>query len=273
MAANEPGRRVEVLAGELRSMGSVCIAFSGGIDSTLLAKVAHDTLGDKMAAITILSRFVPQSEASEAAAWCASEGIRHETISVNELTIPHFSENPPDRCYHCKHALFSRMLTWSEEHGFAALAEGSNVDDEGDYRPGMRAIAELGVRSPLRDAGFSKRDIREAARSLGVPYWNKPSAACLASRIPYGETITAEKLAMVERAEEYLHDQGFSQLRVRMHGTKGSVARIEVPEHEIARLMERETREKVTHYLRGLGFAYVAVDTTGFRSGSMNEAL
>ena len=273
MPTNDVGRKIETLAAELRSMGSVCIAFSGGIDSTLLAKVAHDALGDRMAAVTILSRFVPQRETSQAAAWCASEGIRHETIAVDELTIPNFRENPPDRCYHCKRALFSRMLAWSREQGFAALAEGSNVDDEGDYRPGLRAIAELGVASPLRSTGFSKRDIREAARSLGIPYWDKPSAACLASRIPYGEAVTAEKLSMVERAEECLHREGFSQLRVRMHGSKGSVARIEVPETDIARLMERETRRKVTRCLRDLGFAYVAVDTTGFRSGSLNEAL
>lgn len=270
---NETGRKVETLAAELRSMGSACIAFSGGIDSTLLAKVAHDTLGDQMAAITILSRFVPQREVSEAAAWCAAEGIRHKTLSVDELTIPHFCENPPDRCYHCKHALFARMLTWSKEQGYAALVEGSNIDDEGDYRPGMRAIAELGIRSPLRSAGFSKQDIREAARGLGIPYWNKPSAACLASRIPYGEAITPEKLAMVERAEEFLHREGFTQLRVRMHGSKGPVARLEVPEKDIARLMDYETRVKFTQYLRGLGFAYVTVDTTGFRSGSMNEVL
>ena len=270
---NETGRKVETLTAELRSMVSVCIAFSGGIDSTLLAKVAHDTLGDQMAAVTILSRFVPQREVSEAAAWCAAEGIRHKTISVDELTIPHFCENPPDRCYHCKHALFARMLDWSREQGYAALVEGSNLDDEGDYRPGMRAIAELGIRSPLRSAGFTKHDIREAARGLGIPYWDKPPAACLASRIPYGEAITAEKLAMVERAEEYLHHEGFTQLRVRMHGSKGTVARVEVPEKDIARLMEHETRVKFTRYFRELGFAYVAVDTTGFRSGSMNEAL
>ena len=273
MAMNETDPKVKALADELRSMGSACIAFSGGIDSTLLAKVAHDTLGDRMAAITILSRFVPQREASEATAWCADEGILHETISVDELDIPHFCENPPDRCYHCKHALFARMLAWSKERGYAALAEGSNLDDEGDYRPGMRAIAELGVRSPLRSAGFTKHDIRTAARNLNIPYWNKPSAACLASRIPYGEAISAEKLAMVEQAEEYLHREGFAQLRVRMHGSKGSVARVEVPENDIARLMEHETRVKFTKYLRGLGFAYVAVDTTGFRSGSLNEAL
>lgn len=273
MLTNDVEHKVEALANELRSMGSVCVAFSGGIDSTLLAKVSHDTLGDRMAAVTVSSRFVPQREVSQALAWCVSEGIRHETISVDELVIPHFRENPPDRCYHCKHALFGRMLAWSEAQGFAALTEGSNLDDEGDYRPGMRAIAELGVRSPLRSTGFTKRDIREAARTLGISYWDKPSAACLASRIPYGEDITAEKLAMVEQAEEFLRDEGFSQLRVRMHGSKGTVARIEVPEQEIARLMERETRVKVTQRLLDLGFAYVAVDTVGFRSGSMNEAL
>ncbi len=273
MLTSDTKSKVENLACELRSMGTVCIAFSGGIDSTLLAKVAHDTLDDQMATVTIRSRFVPNREVAEAAAWCGSEGIRHEMISIDELDIPHFRENPSDRCYHCKHALFSRMLAWSREHGFAALVEGSNADDEGDYRPGLRAIAELGVASPLRNAGFTKQDIREAARELGIPYWNKPSAACLASRIPYGEVITAEKLEMVERAEEFLHDEGFVQLRVRMHGSKGSVARIEVPEEDIARLTEHETRVKVTRHLRGLGFAYVAVDTTGFRSGSMNEAL
>ena len=273
MVTNDVERKVEALASELRSMGSTCVAFSGGIDSTLLAKVAHDTLGDQMAAVTIRSRFVPRREVSEAEAWCESEHIRHESILIDEAAIPRFRENPKDRCYHCKRELFSRMLAWSEEMGFATLVEGSNVDDEGDYRPGMRAIAELGVRSPLKSVGFSKRDIREAARKLGVPYWDKPSAACLASRIPYGEEITAEKLEMVELAEECLHDEGFAQLRVRMHGSRGPVARIEVPEEEIARLMERETRLKVTRRLRSLGFVYVAVDTAGFRSGSMNETL
>ena len=265
--------KYDQLKAVMKVLGSVAIAFSGGVDSTLLAKVAHDELGEYMVAVTAQLRAVPKAEFQSATTWCAEQGIRHVLVPYDELTIPGYAQNPPDRCYICKRAVFRHILRVAQEQGIQHVADGSNLDDDGDYRPGMRALAELGIQSPLKECGFTKADVRALSRELGLPTWNMPSAACLASRFAYGETITENKLLRVEQAEQYLHDLGFGQLRVRIHGEQGTLARIEVPCEDLAQLASSEVRAQVTSRLRELGFAYVCLDLDGFRSGAMNETL
>ena len=262
--------KLERLREQLREIGSAAVAFSSGVDSTFLLRVAHEVLGDRVIAVTARSRSFPKRELDEAAAFCRSEGVRHEILDSEELGIPGFVANPPDRCYHCKKALFGKLIAFAQMNGLAAVLEGSNVDDDGDYRPGLRAIRELGVRSPLHDAGLTKAEIRALSREMGLPTSDKPSFACLASRFPYGERITAAALERVERAEQWLLDAGLGlrQLRVRSHG---DLARIEVPPADIPRIAARA--EEIAAALKSFGFAYVALDLQGYRTGSMNETL
>ena len=263
--------KLYALRSALRDFGSAAVAFSAGVDSTFLLRVAHEALNDRVVAVTARSRSFPAREIDEAAAFCRAEGVRHVILDSEELDVPGFAENPPDRCYHCKKALFGKMLDFARENGLAAVLEGSNLDDDGDYRPGRRAIRELGVRSPLHDAGLTKAEIRALSREMGLATADKPSFACLASRFPYGERITAEGLARVGRAEEWLRGAfaGLAQLRVRCHG--GTVARIEVAPSDIPRLATRAA--DISSALRTMGFAYVSLDLQGYRTGSLNETL
>lgn len=261
--------KLQVLQEELRRLGSVVIAFSGGVDSTFLLQVAHLTLGEKALALTARSGVVPQRDLREAEAFCTKYGIRHLYFDFDELAVPGFAENPPDRCYICKKTLFSNFLRIAKEHG-AVLCEGSNMDDLGDYRPGLKALAELDVHSPLRVAQLSKAEIRLLSHELQLPTWDKPSFACLASRFVYGERITAEKLAAVDKAEQLLWELGFKQFRVRVHG---NLARIEVLPDELQRALAEPVRSTLHNKLQEYGFDYVTLDLLGYRTGSMNEIL
>jgi uncharacterized protein len=247
------------------------VAYSGGVDSTFLLKVALETLGrDKVLGLTVQHDTLTASDIQIAREVAEEHDFPHEIITYSELGIESFAQNPPERCYICKHALFGLILEEAERRGLQAVLEASNADDAGDYRPGMRATAELGVKTPLREAGLTKAEIRLLARGKGLPNWNRPSEACLATRFPYGETLTREKLARVAEAEDCLHELGLQQVRVRHHG---DVARIEVLPEDIHRLTDPSTREGLLERFSELGFKYVALDLRGYRTGSMNESL
>ena len=257
--------KLDDLKKNLRGLGKVAVAFSGGVDSTFLLKVAHEVLGEKVLALTAASNFVPRKELDATKNFCAAEKIRQIIFVADVLNIAGVKENPVDRCYLCKRALFENFLRLAEENKISAVIEGSNVDDASDYRPGMKALAELKIKSPLCSVGLSKAEIRALSREMNLPTWNKPSMACLASRFVYGETLTEKNLAMVEAAEDFLSSAGFNQLRVRVHG---KIARIEILPEDFAAVIN--LREKISARLKSLGFEYVTLDLQGYRVGSMN---
>ncbi|MGD8269169.1 MAG: ATP-dependent sacrificial sulfur transferase LarE [Desulfobacterales bacterium] len=255
----------------LQEMEQVLVAFSGGVDSTLLLKAAADVLGDRVLAVTALSATTPDHERRDAANFTRSMGVDHLEIASNELTLPAFIENPPDKCYICKKSRFGELVRLASEKAIPWVVDGANMDDDGDYRPGSRAARELGVRSPLREAGMTKPEIRQLSRLLGLPTWNKPSYACLASRIPYGHSITPEKLKQVDAGEAFIRGLGLSwQVRIRH---EENTARIEVETEAIARFMDKDVRQQIVSRLRALGFRFVALDLEGYTTGSLNRVI
>lgn len=263
-------RKYDDLKKMIKGFGSVAVAFSGGVDSTFLLYAAKEALGDQVIAVTAQSCFFPKRELDEAKSFCEQQKIRHFICQSEELDIEGFSHNPKNRCYLCKHELFEKIRCIAEQEKIAEIAEGSNLDDNGDYRPGLQAVAELGIQSPLRSIGFTKDDIRTLSKHFGLTTWDKQSFACLSSRFVYGETISREKLGMVDQAEQLLLDLGFHQVRVRIHGT---IARIELMPEEFPKLLEEDIRNQITSSFRLFGFTYVTMDLTGYRTGSMNEVL
>ena len=259
--------KYERLLAILRERKRIAVAFSGGVDSTFLLYAAKQALGDQVTAFTAVSVFFPRREKDEAADFVREQGIDQVIVDFAPLREEGVAENPKNRCYLCKRALFGRLQKMAQERGIDTVAEGSNLDDPGDYRPGLRAIEELGILSPLREAGLTKGEIRELSRRMGLLTWDKPSFACLASRFVYGETITEEKLHMVDAAESLLLELGFGQFRVRIHGR---MARIEVPEQQLDLMLQPKVRKRVACQLHALGFSYVSLDLDGYRTGSMN---
>jgi len=267
---SELSTKYEKLKEYIAGFGSVAVAFSSGVDSTFLLYAAKEALGDNIIAVTASSCSFPERELNEAKEYCEQMGVKHFIIKSEELDIEGFKHNPKNRCYLCKHELFEKIRKVADEQNIAEILEGSNLDDNGDYRPGLQAVAELGIKSPLRHIGFTKQEIRDISKEFNIPTWKKQSFACLSSRFPYGDEINEKKLKMVDKAEQLLIDLGFSQLRVRIHG---EVARIELDPSEFDKFMKAEIRTEVYKKFKEYGFSYVALDIIGYRTGSMNEPI
>lgn len=262
--------KYQLLKDIIEKKGSAAIAFSGGVDSTFLLKVAHEVLGDRLIAVTATSSTYPERELKEAIKYAKDMGVKHIIISSEELDIEGFASNPKNRCYFCKKELFTKIKDVAIENGVEYVFDGSNLDDTGDFRPGMQAARELEVVSPIKEAALTKKDIRELSKEMGLPTWNKPSFACLSSRFPYGNKITLPKLNMVDKAEQYLLDMGITQVRVRHHG---EIARIEVSPEEREKFFNIEIMDSIGKEFKKIGFTYVTLDMLGYRTGSMNEVL
>lgn len=255
----------------LNGLDSLMVAYSGGLDSSFLLCCAHQVLGDNVIAVTAISPSYPERERKSAIAFTKKMGVRHEIIESDELSIPEYSQNSPLRCYYCKKELLSKLKELAERLHVDHIAHGANMDDIKDFRPGMKAAQEQGILAPLMEANLYKKDIMKLSKEMGLDIWDKPSSACLASRIPYGEPITTEKLKRVEKAEDFLIKNGFRQCRVRHHGR---IARIELEEEHIPLLAkDKKLKDKIVDYLRGLGFRYIALDLIGYQTGSMNKEL
>ena len=260
--------KFEKLKEILSGMSSLVVAYSGGTDSTLVLKIAHEVLGDKVLAITAVSASLPSADRNEAEEIARQIGVKHVLVESMETSSQDYLSNTPDRCFFCKKETYGKLTAYAKKYGYEVIVDGTNADDLGDYRPGRKAAREFAVRSPLLEAGFTKVEIRQLSRELGLPNWDKPAAACLSSRIPYGTPITLEALSQVERAEALLHGLGLRQLRVRHHGT---VARIEVDPSDFTLLLEH--RIEIVPALKAIGYSYVTLDMAGFRSGSMNDVI
>ncbi|QLY80621.1 ATP-dependent sacrificial sulfur transferase LarE [Clostridium intestinale] len=262
--------KLELLKDIIRKKGSAAVAFSGGVDSTFLIKVAKEVLEDKLIAVTATSSTYPERELKEAIKYAKDFGVKHIIISSEELDIEGFANNPKNRCYYCKKELFTKVKEVALQNGVEYVFDGSNLDDNGDYRPGMQAAKELLVVSPLKEAGLTKKDIRDLSKEYGLATWNKPAFACLSSRFPYGNKITLPKLKMIDKAEQFLLDMGIRQVRVRHHG---EIARIEVAPEEREKFFNVEFMDKISSEFKEIGFIYTTLDIAGYRTGSMNEVL